>query len=439
MERYSNQEACSRYIQGRACVKGIPGEGSRVRMHSDTMKHDKVIGLVVSLQITIMSIKNILVVSNPFLLSLNDVLNAYLFFVIGAMYLWGFRYVCRRMKKSSIAILIASAVIICVSALMFNENIPFIRELLPRTILYSFLGFLYISSINNYQYFLDYMTRFSYVIVFASMVSAYMFMQNVGAENLASQYSQALSYYTSIGVMFLLYKYVRDDMKTDLLMVAAGVFVIVVLGSRMHMVNTLSYVALAYVRRIRSEAKSVIRMVLLLTLGFLVVLNVDVMANKLNEILVGQGIYSRTLTLLVSGRIMYPSSRDVIHDVILNEFYERPLVGIGIGGSYLVAGTSSHSMYLEILTTFGLIIGSIVFAFLFYTIARGLQVSRGNMARELIWIYMCLVIPRGFVGGELWDNHDLWRLLGVCISVITNASRARGYQLSSYTSRWHLN
>ncbi len=88
-----------------------------------------------------------------------------------------------------------------------------------------------------------------------------------------------------------------------------------------------------------------------------------------------------------------------------------------------MAGTGVHSMYFEIFATLGLIVGSIVFAFLFYTVAKGLRLSRGTAARELIWIYLCLVIPRGFVGGGLWENQDLWRLLGVSISSIANARR----------------
>lgn len=394
-----------------------------VLIRSDAARHDRAIGLVVSLQITIMATKNALVVGNAFLLSINSILNAYLFFIIGAIYLSGFRYVYRRVRRLSVAILIASAVIIDVSALMFNENIPFIKELLPHTIAYSFLGFLYLSSINDFGYFLDYMAKFSYVIVSASIVGAYMFIQDVGAGYLGSEYSMALSYSASIGVTFLLYRYVRDDMRTHLLMIAAGTLVIVVLGARMHMLTTFSYVALVYIRRIRGEAKSVIRVLLMLALGFLVVLNIDAMASKLNASLVGLGVHSRILTLAGDGHLMQLSGRDAIYETVLNEFRKRPLTGIGIGGSYLVVGTTPHSMYLEIFTTLGLVIGSIVFAFLFYTITKGFQASRGKVARELIWIYLCLVIPRGFVGGGLWDNQDLWRLLGVCISVIANAGR----------------
>lgn len=419
----SNMNLRSRYIEGTDYSCGTIRDSLTVSTNGRTLRYDNAIGLVVSLQISIMSVKNILVVSHPLLLKLNNVLNASLFFIIGVLYLWGFRFVCRRLRKTTIAVLICSTVIICTSALMFNENIPFISELLPRTILYSFLGLLYMSSMNDFECFLNYMVRFSYGIVFASIVGAYMFMRNVGMGHLDSQYSMALSYSTSIGVMFLLYKYVQDGIKTDLLMVISGIFVIILFGSRMNLANTLSYVALAYVRRIKNSAKSGIHVVLLFILGCLAVLNIDAIATALNTVLISRGIYSRTLALFLSGRIMHLSSRDVIYETVLREFYKRPLVGIGVGGSHVVAGTGVHSMYFEIFATLGLIVGSIVFAFLFYTVAKGLRLSRGTAARELIWIYLCLVIPRGFVGGGLWENQDLWRLLGVSISSIANARR----------------
>lgn len=393
-----------------------------VLMDSNTTRRDKVIGLAVSLQIAIMAVKNILVAGSTFLSSINDVLNAVLFVLIAAIYLWGFQYVCRRMKRLSLIILMASASLICVSALLFNENIPFMKGLLPRTIVYSFMGFLYISSINDFQYLLDYMYRFSYAIIAASTVSAYMLMMTSTVPGyLGFQYSLPLSHFTSIGLMFLLNKYFRERMKRDLLVVAIGIFIILAFGSRRYLLSIFSYIVLTLVRRIRIDAKTVNWGLLLLVLGLLVLSNLHYLTNKFNDILVDKGIHSRTLALLASGRIMYSLARDAIHDIILNEFYKRPLTGIGIGGSYRLTGTHTHGMYIETFTSLGLIIGSIVCVSLFYAIAKGFHVSKGKAARELILVYACLVIPLGFVADELWTNHDLWRLLGVCASVIANA------------------
>lgn len=394
-----------------------------VLIDSNGRRCDKIIGLAVSLQIMIMAVKNILVSGNTFLSSINNVLNTILFFVVGAIYLWGFRCVSRRMKGLSIIILMASAILFCISALLFNENMPFVKELLPRTIVYSFIGFLYISSINDFEYLLDYMAKFSYVIICASVVSACMLMRSVGSGYLDSQYSMPLSYFTLIGVMFLLNKYTREEMKMDLLVIAAGILVIIAFGSRRYLLPIFSYIFVALVRRIRSDARTIKWVWLLLVIGLLVALNLDYVTNRLNDVFAGQGIHSRTLALLASGRIMDLTGRDRIHDIILNEFYKRPLTGIGIGGSYFLTGTHTHGMYMEIFTSLGLIVGSVVFVFLFYTIVKGFQASRGTVARELILIYACLAIPHGFVGGELWTDHDLWRLLGVCVSVIVNASQ----------------
>lgn len=395
---------------------------SSALVHGDVKRRDKAIGLAVSLQTVTMAVKNILVSGSAFLLSINNILNTGLFLVIGAIYLWGFRYVHRRMKISSIVILTVSAALICLSALLFNENIPFIKELLPRVIVYGFIGFLYISSMNDFGYLLNYLVKFSYIIILASIVSTYMLMRSAGAGYLDSQYRMTLSYFTSIGVVFLLYKYARDQMKIDLLIIATGMFVIIAFGSRSDLLSTFSYAILCFIRHPRIRASTVNRLLLLLAIGLLLVPNHHYMTNKFNEILIDQGIYSRTLNLFTSGRIMEPSGRDVIHDIVLNEFYERPFTGIGMGGSHVLTGTGTHGMYIEIFTSFGLIIGSIVFVFLFYTLAKGFKASRGKAARELILIYGCLVIPRGFIGGGLWTNYELWWLLGLCVSVIANVN-----------------
>jgi len=381
-----------------------------------------------------MAVKNILVAGSAFLLGINDTLNTFLFFVVGALYLGGFRHVYQRVKRLSIATLIGSAIVICISALVFNENIPHIAALLPRTITYCFVGLLYISSIDDFKYFLDYMTRFSYIIILAAAIGSYMLFQNARAGYLDSLYSMPMSYSTSIGVVFLLYKYIRDRAKTDLIMAAAGVFVIMAFGSRQHLMPALSYIALAYIRSIRTPVKAIVRGLLPIALGFLIVPNLGWMANQLNDVLAGMGMHSRTLALLASGRIMDLSGRGAIYDTMLSEFHKRPLMGIGIEGARVVAGTTPHNMYLEIFVTLGVVIGSVVSMFMVYIILNGIWSSRRNVARELILIYLCLVIPRGFVGGGLWDFSELWSLLGVCISVIANASSGKRYRPMAHTT-----
>lgn len=386
-------------------------------------KADKTLSLVVSLQILIMSMKNVLVQGIPFLLSINNVLNMLLFFVIGSIYFYGLRCLNKRIKLKSIAIVLVSCCLMMLSALIFNENIPYIIEILPRTIVYSFLSLIYISAISNFKYLLDYLSRFSYIMIMTSIFSAYMLLINNRIGFVESQYSMPLSYFTSVPVMFLINDYSIRKRKLTLFLIIFGLLVITFFGSRSDLLPISALVLISFISNIVSKRKinikSTIKILILAVVIIYILFHLDYILTSFNRILINNNIQSRTLDLLISGRIMDLSGREDIFSIVLEEFYKRPLIGIGIGGSYFLTGTGVHSMYLEIFTTLGVIVGSFVFFFLFYYTFNGFLKSRNKPSRHLIIIYACLVVTRGFIGGGLWTNHDLWRLLGLCVSVVT--------------------
>lgn len=400
-------------------------------------KTDKKIGLIVSLQILIMSIKNMLIQGSPLLLSINNRLNIALFFVIGVIYLWGFHDVCVRIKIRSVVVLMVSFILILFSIILYNQNIPSIKELLPRTILYSFIGFFYISSINDFKYLLKYLTKFSYIIIVASAFSAYVLLQNSRMGYIDSQYNMSLSYFTTVPIMFLIHENNYRKNIISLSLITIGVLIIISFGSRSSILPIFIYIILSFIRNSKVNFKTIIKFTTLTLLLLFIVLNFKYIIIIIINILINRGIYSRTLSLLVSGNITDLSGRDKIYDIVLTEFYKRPFTGIGIGGSNFLTGTGTHSMYLEIFTSLGIIVGSFVFIYLFSTIAKGFYLSKGGPARELILIYTCLVITRGFIGGGLWTNYDLWRLLGLCTSTIATHSSVRYYNgISLGSSRY---
>ena len=81
------------------------------------------------------------------------------------------------------------------------------------------------------------------------------------------------------------------------------------------------------------------------------------------------GIKSRTLFLLLEGKISSDSGRKDIYNVIINKIYESPLIGSGLyADRTILGGTSgaySHNLFLEVYLNFGIIIGSILLLYLF--------------------------------------------------------------------------
>lgn len=84
---------------------------------------------------------------------------------------------------------------------------------------------------------------------------------------------------------------------------------------------------------------------------------------------------SRTMQLFVSGEIGYDSSRSIIYEYLIQSLERDPISGIGMRGDRaLLEGLNlgesnvayAHNVFLEILLTFGMLIGSIIILFLMY-------------------------------------------------------------------------
>lgn len=84
---------------------------------------------------------------------------------------------------------------------------------------------------------------------------------------------------------------------------------------------------------------------------------------------------SRTMQLFVSGEIGYDSSRSIIYEYLIQSLALNPISGIGMRGDRAVLesfnlGESNvayaHNVILEILLTFGVIIGIVITVFLLY-------------------------------------------------------------------------
>lgn len=385
---------------------------------------DKVIGFIVAMHILLMSVKNVLIQGSPYLLSLNSALNSIFFILIGVTYLMGLRYVFSGAKAQSFFIVFISFIIIMFNMLIFPQNVPFIIGLLPRTLLYSFIGFIFLSAINNYKYFLTRMTKYSYIVIFASIISAYLLVKNSRIEFIDSQYSMSLSYFTSIPTMFLLKDYFSKKNFKALVFSILGISIILLFGSRSYILPVVVYIFISLLRRVKTDLKSpsklTFKIALFILLIYLLFEYRGDIARKLYFTLSDYGINSRTLELFINDDILNLSGRDEIYSVVVHEFLKNPFLGIGVGGSDYLTGTGVHNMYLEIFVSLGLIVGTLVFIAILYVFIGGLIKSKDYYSHELIIIYACVVFPRGFIGGGLWTNHDLWRLLAICISVSIN-------------------
>ena len=131
-------------------------------------------------------------------------------------------------------------------------------------------------------------------------------------------------------------------------------------------------------------------------------------------------ISSRTINLLTESTIS-TSGRDVIHAELITALNESPFVGFGVLGDEIVLSDisqSAHSLYLSILSNYGYIIGGLILIVLIYWNFSAYKYAN-TKEKEILLIYMCLVWPRGFTGGDIWSSDVFWWLQGLILSMIS--------------------
>jgi len=145
----------------------------------------------------------------------------------------------------------------------------------------------------------------------------------------------------------------------------------------------------------------------------------------LNEYLNGHGIYSRTL-LQLSKDTVYLSGRDIIYENTIIEIKNNLLFGIGLTGDRIINGTYSHNIVLEILATFGVLIGTILIVTLIIIIMYSIFFAKNEYLQRLALIYFSYTIPMLMVSRTFWTQVEFWVLLAICIKAFFSYSKVKG-------------
>ena len=131
----------------------------------------------------------------------------------------------------------------------------------------------------------------------------------------------------------------------------------------------------------------------------------------------------------VSGRVVYTllnsesaddltTGRSSIHDEIINVILEHPFFGVGVCGDEATIGELSHSLYLNIFSTWGIFMGLLVLLAIIRWCILGLKKSQG-LEHQILVMFMCIVFPRGFSGGDMWSSDVFWWLIGIVFMILS--------------------
>ena len=378
---------------------------------------DKTISLIVSLQVFLLGAKNSLIQGVPFLYTINDRLNSIIMAFVGVLYLYAiFVSLGRRLSTHCLLFWGFIAISFVFTYLVFPQNVPSIKETFLRMVTILFLTSFLLSKLKVFYWLKKYMTLFAYPTVIAGVIGG-VFISMTGhittSEYEGNNYAMSLSYASLVAVMWLLHSFFKEKNKVALLFALTGIVVILLYGSRNPLLAIISYVLIELLDSAengKNGAKRSFYRVLLFFSAIAMLFYKEILI-ALSGMAESFGFNSRTLTMLSSDGIDM-SNRDTIHDQLWNLINENPLTGIGIQGDVARMDEMAHGLYLNMLSTYGYIIG-IAFIIYFFAICLSALKRAKGLDHQILVIYMCLVIPRGFTGGDMWQSDIFWWLMAI--------------------------
>ena len=385
---------------------------------------NKLISFVVTFQVIAQGCKNILVQGFPFFYEINDMLNVVIMGGSLLMYVYALLTTGKlRIPVQTIGVLFFVGMTYLFTYMFCSQNVKYIQPTILRALVACFFTFLLVSKLLTFEYLCDYFTKGSFLITLSGVL--YAGIINVIGHTTTSEwstYSMTMSNVLLLSVLWQLNAYFDSKNKLALIAAIIGSVVIFIYGSRNPFLAIAFFVSIKILFNSKRKSSSGVAIKLFFVSFVLIVLS---FFKEILSFVGGMlGLSSRTLYYLINAdTVDITTGRNEIHDKLWDIVLNDPFLGLGIAGDEVVIQELAHSMYLSIFVTYGMILGSLVILYLFSQTINGIRRTSG-LNHNIIIMYVCLVFPRSFTGGDIWANDSLWFLMALIISSLRQRKRA---------------
>ena len=153
-----------------------------------------------------------------------------------------------------------------------------------------------------------------------------------------------------------------------------------------------------------------------------------VMGSILGTVLVGESSDgflsgSRTFALLANGDISNDAGRFPIWNTLWADFLENPLAIRGICSEYPLVGMYAHNFVIQLLHSFGLIIGGGCVIFIGYEAVSTLRMEP-SADSDVATAYLMCFFPLLLWSGSIWSSVPFWTWLAVLYAIKNHAEKS---------------
>ncbi|MGN8646340.1 O-antigen ligase family protein [Gracilibacillus sp. HCP3S3_G5_1] len=268
--------------------------------------------------------------------------------------------------------------VMLLSSLLNYSNLSFIQEIFAEFILNVLPIILILLFIRDPYKILTYMRLVSYPVLILTLLIPFTDGYMVDVNYMSLAYSSIINWAVVTYFAF------KEKKIIDVILTILLICNYVLFGNRGSIIIITAYLLWCLFTFSRNKINFTI---LTLSIFLIIIAFYERLLNIALSFLDFIGIHSRTLNSIINGQLAESSAREIIWIRTINAIRENPL-GYGIGyDRVLNNGTYSHNMFLELFTSFGVILGSIVVIIIMIICFYMLYICKDNSYKALFSVF----------------------------------------------------
>ncbi len=332
--------------------------------------------------------------------------------IVGIAFIDAFFVVFRR---NGILLIMTYSVAIALFAfnfMFFEPNRPYLLGIAFKLFFISLPCFIYSHSIKDLNIFESITKKAGKVIYsFGVILGILVLTKKISI----GYYSMTMSYYMLLPTIVFFKEFFDKGSMNYLLLSTFSTIIMLAIGSRGAIMCLGVYIILYQVINLKKVnlGKILFYMMLLFVIVVCIIFLKEILMI-LNNILIRFGIYSRSLYLFLIDEV-HLSGREILYEEIIKQIFLHPIIGIGIAGDRVYTGGYVHNIFLEIVSGFGVIIGTIIIIILCYIIFKTL-LSKDKYKANLALIWLCIGFVPLIVSGSYLIEFQFWIFIGIALN-----------------------
>ena len=224
-------------------------------------------------------------------------------------------------------------------------------------------------------------------------------------------------------VLMVIWQTLKKPKYWNIALSLLGVFLHLSLGTRGPVVCLAVFIVFYLFFVKLKTSKSVGIIVTLLSVA--VITYLQPIVYMLNMLIMRAGLSTRIFDFMENEAINDQTGRDVIRDRLIRAMDSAPAFGYGLAGDRRLGnGEYAHNLILELIVSFGWIIGTILIVAIFLVVVRAFMNTKNEIEKGFVLLLACLGIVKLMISGSFLDEIYFFMLLGFCCSVICHKYHA---------------